>query len=168
MNYLPGLFTPVVCKNFIHSIISVCSILITFSRKWKLRKHVNEGWTCTLFGTVCLLLEPNRIEWKTDQAINVKIAQIPPLITSVSSCTSSIVGHGSAICARGIVTGFSVSPSAAQMLVSTDFGGAAPVKCSFTPVQSPGTEDLSALGSPLGGGDAHAEATSLKELYKQL
>lgn len=54
------------------------------------------------------------------------------------------------------------------MLVSTDFVGAAPVKCSFTQVQSPGTEDLSALGSPLGEGDARAEATSLKELYKQL
>lgn len=41
---------------------------------------------------------------------------ISPLITSVSSCTSSIVGHGSAICARGIFSqDLPFSPSAAQI-----------------------------------------------------
>lgn len=62
---------------------------------------------------------------------------ISPLITSVSSCTSSMVGHGSAICARGIFAGFAVSPSAAAQVriwsprdfsFSSFFVGAAPVK----------------------------------------
>lgn len=54
---------------FTHSLIFISYILITFSIKWKLPKHVTKGWTCILFDSVSLLLEPNQIERKTDQAI---------------------------------------------------------------------------------------------------
>lgn len=62
MNYLPGLFT--------HSFILISYILITCSIKWKLPKHLTQGWTCTLFDSASLLLEPNQIERKTDEAIH--------------------------------------------------------------------------------------------------
>lgn len=66
--------------------------------------HLIEGWTCTLFAIFLffLLPEPGWVEKQIKQCMQKQCRHISPLITSVSSCTSSIVGHGSAICARGI------------------------------------------------------------------
>lgn len=96
-----------------------------------------EGWwKRTPYAHLIYLPEPNQVG-------SIKLEHgwhISPLITSVSSCTSSIVGHGSAIWARGIFAGFSVSPSAAQVRIWSPrilLLSSAP-RGSFTPVQSPG------------------------------
>lgn len=64
------------------------------------------------------------------------VPTLSPLFTSVSSCTSSIVGHGSAICARGIFAGFSVSPSAAQVRILVTPGSSEPLLSSAVPRSS--------------------------------
>lgn len=105
---------------------------------------------------------------KSAQAMH-PVPTLSPPFTSVSSCTSSIVGHGSAICARGIFAGFSVSPSGANFGQSW-FVPTAPVKCSseklLTQVPSPVTGDLSALCS-LHSGGGHTYGLCSQELCKQ-
>lgn len=106
---------------------------------------------------------------KTGQRIHAKRHRhSSPLITSVSSCTSSIVGHGSAICASGIFAGSSVTPlscSSSQRIGSSQTWRCRSCQVQFTEehltqVQSPGGADLSALRSLLREKDAHADAAS--------
>lgn len=95
------------------------------------------------------------------------------LITSVSSCTSSIVGHGSAICARGIFAGFFRVPPqrlgfglprcwcrSCQVQLTEQLLHSAP--------KSSSRRFISTWLSSLGEGDAHADAAGFTNKYNPL
>lgn len=91
-------------------------------------------------------------------------------VTSVSSCTSSIVGHGSAICARGIFAEFSF-PSSVDQIPSPEFfiffiwcSSYQELLAGILPLSGPKCSWRRTISTPLGGdgGAAH------EELSKQL
>lgn len=98
LHYLSGVFTPVVCISRWTSRVGLQSLFLESTNYWT----PNWGLNAHLVRHFILNLpETNQADLQLmSTCLTVR------LITSVSSCTSSIVGHGSAICARGIFAGF--------------------------------------------------------------
>ena len=80
--------------------------------KWTHSKSLK--WPFKLFKEVGVWFISPELFFKICSCTN-KRGHMSLLITSDSSCTSSMVGHGSAICARGILAGFSLSPPLAPL-----------------------------------------------------
>lgn len=129
--------------------------------------HLIEGWTCTLFAIFLFFFYLNQVEWKNrssnacKNSVDIFHLSLPPFRAALVPLWAMALQSVREAFFRRIFR----FPLSGSNSVSPDFAGAPPVKCSspsssFTRVRSPGTEDLSALGSPLGEEDAHADATS--------